>query len=113
MIHSTSSSLLVSIEGLKHAFTAIIRLYLDAIFRAYDFTVVAVFTILNVFKNRSLRLCIPSDDIDKTGFVAKFASDAIFAVELNLMVGINHLTHLFLNVGQRLKVIFFFGIYLG
>jgi hypothetical protein len=101
MIHGTSSSLLVSIEGLKHAFTAIIGFYLNAIFRAYDFTVVAVFAILNVLENRPLRLYIPADDIDKTGFVAKFASDAIFAVELNFMVGINHLTHLFLRIGQR------------
>jgi hypothetical protein len=101
MIHGTSSSLLVSIEGLKHAFTAKIGFYLDAIFRAYDFTVVAVFAILNVLKNRPLRLGIPTDDIDKTGFVAKLASDAVLAFKLNFVVGINHFTHLFLWIGQR------------
>jgi len=66
---------------------------LDSVSLAYELAIEAVFAVFNILENRFLVLGIPADNVYKASLVAQLAANALFRIEFDFVIGIDHRFH--------------------
>ena len=64
--------------------------YNDSFLLANRLAIEAVLAIFNILEDGLLVLSVPADNVYKAGLVAQAAAYALFGVEFNFMIGLNH-----------------------
>ena len=88
--HVCLLSLVVALKRLEKSLALIIGNNLDCVLIANGFAIEAMLAVVNIEKQRLSCLGVPADNVHKAGLVAQAAAYALFGVEFNFMIGLNH-----------------------